>query len=681
MTVSGDPLFTFAVVADTHMRPEEGDESSPFPVNEMANDRARYVVSLLNDLKPDFIIHLGDIVHPVPVLPTYGAACEAAKAALGRLDAPIRYIPGNHDVGDKPNPQMPAAGISDANMDAYEAEFGETWSSFDKDDCHFTLLNAQLMNSGLAREKAQADWLERDLAANSQKRVFVFIHYPPCIRAEDEASNYDNIDEPVRSWLLALIKKHSVEAMFCGHVHGFFYNRHGDAESYILPSTSFFRQDYSELFRIEAADQHGRNDAEKLGFFMVGVYSDGHVARLIRTNGETLALGAPEPQWPARIRTLHSKEATGAAIGVHLRHPWAEETELPYNGPMDEFHRKCVRNDYTLMVLWELGIRKVRVPISELSVPRIRDRIATLCQLGHQFDVFSFGVPEGDFRDAFLANQALVNSIEIIVPWGDAIKTLPALQDLKNAADVPVILTKIETSADNKAAGSKFSHFVAHGFRRSEIEQIDEFTKSAGTAGTAVDGLIDGYVFRIALDRSPWEDVQELHRLAKARGFKAIANIRLASENPAEYVTDDRILANQIAEAVLAGYAFDDVEVFIDTFMDLDRGYFPRHGLVDRRFNPRPASFVFKYLQSLLLQNGPKVTLGARREAAGGSVCEFEIGAKTGYLLLPSAATMDIGAAGVPRPVTAFNLLSGVCGSESDVVGDGAEGPTLLLAD
>ncbi|MDA0655612.1 MAG: metallophosphoesterase [Proteobacteria bacterium] len=153
MTVSGDPLFTFAVVADTHMRPEEGDESSPFPVNEMANDRARYVVSLLNDLKPDFIIHLGDIVHPVPVLPTYGAACEAAKAALGGLDAPIRYIPGNHDVGDKPNPQMPAAGISDANMDAYEAQFGETWSSVDKDNCHFTLLNAQLMNSGLAREK------------------------------------------------------------------------------------------------------------------------------------------------------------------------------------------------------------------------------------------------------------------------------------------------------------------------------------------------------------------------------------------------------------------------------------------------------------------------------------------------------------------------------------------------
>ena len=106
MTVSGNPLFSFAVIADTHMRPEEGDDSSPFPVNEMANDRARYVVSLLNNLKPDFIIHLGDIVHPVPVLPTYDPACEAAKAVLGSLDAPIYYpvsythltLPTNREV-------------------------------------------------------------------------------------------------------------------------------------------------------------------------------------------------------------------------------------------------------------------------------------------------------------------------------------------------------------------------------------------------------------------------------------------------------------------------------------------------------------------------------------------------------------------------------------------------------
>ena len=31
------------------------------------------------------------------------------------------------------------------------------------------------------------------------------------------------------------------------------------------------------------------------------------------------------------------------------------------------------------------------------------------------------------------------------------------------------------------------------------------------------------------------------------------------------------------------------VELLLDTFMDIDRGYFVRHGLVDRRSNWRPA--------------------------------------------------------------------------------------------
>lgn len=34
------PLFTFAVVTDTHLKPEGGDESSPYKVNLLAT-RAR----------------------------------------------------------------------------------------------------------------------------------------------------------------------------------------------------------------------------------------------------------------------------------------------------------------------------------------------------------------------------------------------------------------------------------------------------------------------------------------------------------------------------------------------------------------------------------------------------------------------------------------------------------------
>ena len=37
-----------------------------------------------------------------------------------------------------------------------------------------------------------------------------------------------------------------------------------------------------------------------------------------------------------------------------------------------------------------------------------------------------------------------------------------------------------------------------------------------------------------------------------------------------------------------------------DTFMDVDRGYYPRHAFIDRQFNPRPAARAFATLNSIL---------------------------------------------------------------------------------
>ena len=63
--------FKFGIITDTHIRSPEGDQSSPYAVNEKANDRARYAVQLLADQNPDFVIHLGDMVHPLPHMAAY----------------------------------------------------------------------------------------------------------------------------------------------------------------------------------------------------------------------------------------------------------------------------------------------------------------------------------------------------------------------------------------------------------------------------------------------------------------------------------------------------------------------------------------------------------------------------------------------------------------------------------
>ena len=628
-------LFTFAVVADTHTRPEEGDLSSPWAVNALANDRCRYVTAWLNHLRPAFVIHLGDVVHPVPVLPTYGAAAEAALAMFDGLDAGIRYIPGNHDVGDKPFKSMPAAVVTDEGMALYERYFGAPFQAFDHGDCRFVLINSPVLNSGLAAEVAQRDWLERELLASHGKRVFLFTHYPPYILAPDEPTNYDNIDEPQRGWLLSLIERGGVEALFAGHVHNFFYHRYGAADCYLLPATSFFRQDYAELFRIEAAPEHGRNDAEKLGFFLVDVFRDGHVARILRTNGETLERGAEMAPPAERVTTLHPRLGRPAPVGVHLRHPWTEVVTFPYNGPMDEFLRKRARNDYTLMTLWELGVRKLRVPVSDLVEPATRERMRALRGMGHAFTVFCFEPPAGDLLECLAEHAELVDALEIVIPWQDAALAARDVPAIASAVGAPVLLAKMETSAEKKTEGSRFSHFVSYGFRASELDLIDAYL--------AAHAPVDGFVFRLRFDESPWESVPRIAAFAADRGHRAIVNVRLASENPAEYNRDDAAIAGRVAEALLAGFATHACDVFIDTYVDVDRGYFPRHGLFDRRYNPRPASFVYRHLQGWLGAFESPPVLGALHVLDWGRAGAFQSEAGAAVLRLPDSG-------GVPRP-------------------------------
>jgi metallophosphoesterase superfamily enzyme len=69
----GRLLTRFVVVADTHTNQAEDESPSPYEANRLANARCRHVLAEVDSLDPAFVVHLGDIVHPVPELPTYGA--------------------------------------------------------------------------------------------------------------------------------------------------------------------------------------------------------------------------------------------------------------------------------------------------------------------------------------------------------------------------------------------------------------------------------------------------------------------------------------------------------------------------------------------------------------------------------------------------------------------------------
>jgi hypothetical protein len=195
--------------------------------------------------------------------------------------------------------------------------------------------------------------------------------------------------------MLDLLEEYGVEALFIGHVHNFWFYRYAETDCYLLPSTAFVRLDYSEMYRIPPSpdSEFGRNDKAKLGYFVVHVHEGGHVCDVIRTYGTEAAKGSPDASGPARIAAVHPRLNRRGDFGFDMRQNWMEIVEIPPTGGLDEFDRKEVRNDYPLMALWEMGVKKVRVPLRDLLVPDNIDRMRMLKAHGHEFTLFSFGDP------------------------------------------------------------------------------------------------------------------------------------------------------------------------------------------------------------------------------------------------------------------------------------------------
>ena len=83
----GARLFSYAVITDTHLNQGEDECNSPFAVNKLANGRMRFVVRDLNARELAFVIHLGDLLHPVPAIPHL-----YRRAAALFVLPPVRHV-------------------------------------------------------------------------------------------------------------------------------------------------------------------------------------------------------------------------------------------------------------------------------------------------------------------------------------------------------------------------------------------------------------------------------------------------------------------------------------------------------------------------------------------------------------------------------------------------------------
>ncbi|MBI4770553.1 MAG: metallophosphoesterase [Chloroflexi bacterium] len=622
MQKHGNTVCRFAVVADTHLQLVQGEGQALWSTHRLANARSAFVLQQLQRANPEFVIHLGDMIYPVPGMPEYGPTARLFQQMYGRLDCPVYTLPGNHDIGDKARAGMPADVVSQSSVALYHRHFGVSYRAFEHGGCRFMLLNNPILNSGLALEAQQRQWLEQELAERPTQRTFLFMHYPLYLRDPHESEHYDNVDEPGRAWLLDLIARYPVEAAFAAHVHNFFYNRYAAAELYTVPSVTFVRQDYSELFRVEPAADYGRNDEGKFGFFVVTVYERGHAFRLVRTAGQTLDSpggGLPEPEALSPQVTDPRLQPFSAPVGVELRHPWAEVVDIPYNYILDELVRRKVRNDYPILALWDLGIERVRAPLADLLDPDVRARMQALRARGHAFTLFSLRAPQGAALEALLRHQELVDTLEVVLPWEEAGAALPRLQALREQGRFRICLSPLAVS---RGFGASFDQYIRPGFRLEQSEALRAFV-----AGEDAPAFVDGYSFRVGAAADPWSEILGVAGLAAELGCRAWITVQLAADSEAGVVDDDLALAHRVAVATAAAAATPGTQVFLDTLVDMDRGYYVRHGLVDRRYNPRLPGRALRHLAAALPPQAGEIRAGRSQTANGQRVYPWETAA------------------------------------------------------
>jgi len=312
------------------------------------------------------------------------------------------------------------------------------------------------------------------------------------------------------------------------------------------------------------------------------------------------------------IPAVDALEATAGPAGQHMSPATNVMRVLPTGG-LDEFDRKEVRNDYPLMALWEMGVRKIRVPMRDLLVPGNIERMRMLKAHGHQFTLFTFGDPAPHHRDLITANQDIFSAWEIGLNWEVLERVIGGIGEMAGRVGMPVYLSRLRSIDETRAEAGKYYHAINQGFLAGDKDEM------AGLlARPELKDALAGFVFRLTLDKAPWAVAATANDIAAELGVCASVHLRMSGANPAIETADDQLTVNRIGEAMAAAAAFQRVTVYADTFADNDRGYFPRSGVLDRMFNPRPGFHVVAHMNAALNRIEGPLSAGEAAECPGG---------------------------------------------------------------
>lgn len=257
--------FQIAQISDTHLSADK----PYFVANFERTGEA------LRAQRPDLVLNSGDISLD-------GAASNDDLAEARRLhdalDLTVRYIPGNHDIGDNvdvPHAHSPA--IDGGRRARYVRHFGADWWHMDVPGWRLLAINAQLLGSSLEAAAEQEAFVAEAAAGAGGRAVALFVHKPLFDRHDAENEPGGRFLNPVpRRRLLAALGTRRPAVVACGHVHQHRDGDGGGMRCVWAPSTAFVLPD----------SRQPRYGLKEVGYVAHRLHADGtHDSRLVSVPG------------------------------------------------------------------------------------------------------------------------------------------------------------------------------------------------------------------------------------------------------------------------------------------------------------------------------------------------------------------------------------------------------------
>ena len=208
------PEFRLTQISDTHLARRMTS----------LTDNFHRVSEYIDATRPDLVINSGDLC--LRWTDRIATISNLPKPCMTRFPSPAaicRAITTSATTRPQVGPP-PSQPVTEASQQAFLSIFGEDRWRFEAAGWCFIGLNSLVMNTGLASEAEQFDWLASQLSGTvNGKPVALFLHKPLYLNAPDDpelvATSIRYVPMPARRRLIEMLRAVDLRLVASGHVH------------------------------------------------------------------------------------------------------------------------------------------------------------------------------------------------------------------------------------------------------------------------------------------------------------------------------------------------------------------------------------------------------------------------------------------------------------------------------